>query len=565
MDENYLDQLLKAVENQNNTMEEPEDLTSADSSVQESQMEEKLSEDAASIQGVAWSDAEIPVDEISELDKLDELADLDMDNLDFEDIDFDDLDITKMDVNPVPLKKEMENLEFLDIDEKYLDDSDAQAFEEEFKRMKDAEKAEKAGTPDAIYDDQDFVNTLEQETPAESSAPEENSLDDSFLEDNDLENSEELTDIDAMMEEVFGESTGKDKSSLDSTADTSEQDILFDLDGIKDADFELKAGSDADTSSVAEPEEKSTDDDMDDLFAMLGIEENTVAKEASAMPDMENEIPDFEIPPELADVQDINEKKKKKGFMDILFGEEEEDEVLTPEQEEELKKAKEEKKKAKLAKKEAQKGAKAEKKKEAKENKTAKMNAKKAARKAEDERILAEEGPEKKLNKPLVVIIMIFFLAIGGIVIVGSNVFDYTLVITKAKNYFERQKYGLAYREVIGVDVKKKDEELESRIYTVMYVERQYEAYQNYMLMDCPDLALNALLSGLDKYDEYYQDAVELDIVEDLDYAKAEIISALSSTYGLSEEDAKEILALDNTEYTQRIQDMTANISLEAE
>ncbi len=562
MDENYLDQLLKAVENQNSTLEEPEGFLSADSSVPESELEEKLSEDASAIHGIALSDAEIPVDEISELDQLDELADLDMDNLDFEDIDFDDLDITKMDVNPVQLKKELENLEFLNIDEKYLDDSAAQEFEEEFYRMKDAEKAEKAGTPEAIYEDQDFVNTLEPEAPNIISESEGNSLEDSFIGDSDLEDSSDLiTDIDALMEEVFGESAGKDKSSADSPTDTAEPDTVSDSEEVKEAVSASEAGPDENVSLMEEDRTKSSGDDMDDLFAMLGIEENSATAAASAMPDMENEIPDFEIPPELADVQDINEKKKKNGFMDILFGEEGEDEVLTPEQEEELKKAKEEKKKAKLAKK----GAKAEKKKADKDNKTAQMNAKKAARKAEDERILAEEGPEKKLNKPFVVIIMIFFLAVGGIVIIGSNVFDYTLVITKAKTYFERQKYGLAYREIIGVEVKEKDEELESRIYTVMYVERQYEAYRNYMLMDNPDLALDALLSGLDRYDEYYGDAVELDIVEDLDYAKTEIISALYSTYGLTEEDARDILSLNDSDYTKKIQDMTANMTLNAE
>lgn len=552
MDENYLDQLLKAVENQNSTMEEPEEFISEDESVQDSDMEEKLSEDASAVPGVAWSDAEIPVDEISELDELDELADLDMDALDFEDIDFDDIDVTKMDVNPVPLKNELDNLEFMDIDEQYLDDSDAQAFEEEFKRMKEAEKAEKAGTPEAVYEDQDFVNTLEPEMQGAAFGAEEADMNmdmdmdanmgmgmdtdtDAYASvpgDSDLDDSGDMmTDIDALMNEVFGESGGTEFSK------------------------------EPETPSMEKEEPENSDNDMDDLFAMLGIEENSATTAASSMPDVENEIPDFEIPPELADVKDMNETKKKKGFMDILFGEEDDEEVLTPEQEEELKKEKEEKKKAKLAKKAEKRGEKAEKKKTVKDNKAVRLNEKKAARKAEEERILAEEGPEKKLNKPLVVIIMVFFLALGGIVIAGSSIFDYSLAITKAKGYFERQKYGLAYREIIGVDVRQKDEDLESRIYTVMYVERQYEAYQNYVGMDAPDLALNALLSGLDKYDEYYADAVELDIVEDLDYAKTEIVSALYSTYGLTEADAREILALEDSEYTERIQDMTADMT----
>ena len=149
--------------------------------------------------------------------------------------------------------------------------------------------------------------------------------------------------------------------------------------------------------------------------------------------------------------------------------------------------------------------------------------------------------------------------------IVGTNVFDYTLVITKAKNYFERQKYGLAYREIVGVEVKEKDEELESRIYTVMFVERQYEAYQNYVKMNRPDQALNALLIGLDKYDEYYEEAVELDIVSDIDYAKGEILTALQEVFGMSESDAKELIALDNAKYTEAIKRITDNTTFQVE
>lgn len=555
MDENYLDQLLKTVENQNSTLDESDELKSDPQTAPDLELEENLSADASAVQSVAWSDAEIPVDEISELDELDELADLDMGQMDFEDIDFDDLDITKMDVNPVQLKQELDNLEFLDIDEKYLDDSEAKAFEEEFKRMKDAEKAEKAGTLDAIYEDQDFVNTFDDEP---SPIPLEPEIDAAST---DGESEDLITDIDALMEEVFGEPVGKDLASMNA----KEQSVTADTESSVDDTMEQSVASDIASSHGETESVKTADDDMDDLFAMLGIEENSATMAASAMPDMNHEIPDFEIPPELEDVPDIHEKAKKKGFMDILFGEEEEDDVLTPEQEEELKKEKEEKKKAKLAKKTEKKQAKAEKKQADKEQKTAKANEKKAVRKAEEERILAEDGPEKKLNKPLVIIIMIFFLAIGGIVIVGSGIFDYSLVITKAKSYFERQKYGLAYREIVGVQIKEKDEELEDRIYTVMYVERQYEAYQNYVLMDNPNLALDALLCGLEKYDAYYGDAVALDIVEDLDYVRDEIIDALNTTYGLSEEDARDILSLTDSEYTEKIQELTEGMSFRVE
>lgn len=538
MDENYLDQLLRNAENNNGDIPEEPDMeevvTQEEARAEEVQMEEALSADAETVQDVALSDAEIPAEEISELDALDEQADLDIDSMDFDDIDFDDLDVTSMNTNPVPFQKELEDINELSIDEEYLDDLD---FEKEFQQMKDEEER----TPK----DTDFVNTLDPvEEPVEESGQEEEiGTESSDIQEtvaSDLEDSSTGgMDADSLFEEVFG--------SPDS--ESAEQET------------EVRASDESVTMQEAASDQGQTNDssnEMDDLFSMLGIEGNGTD---TSMPT--DEIPDFDIPPELADVKDVKQEKKKSRFMEILFGDDEDDEP-TPEQLEALEKEKEEKLQAKLAKKEQKKAQKAEndaKKKEAKAQKTAQVTAKKEARKAEDERILAEDGPEKKLNKVLVAIVMIFFLAIGGTVILGTTIFDYTLVITKATNYFERQRYGMAYREIIGVDVKEKDQELKDKIYTVMYVERQYEAYQNYVSMNRPDLALDALLQGLGKYDTYYDDAVELGIVDDLDFARAEILQALNTTYGLSESEAKEILRLAPSEYTSRVNAMTLNIS----
>lgn len=507
MDENYLDQLLKEVEKQNIVTPEPEEDVASEMqdfiSQKDLEMEQTLSEDAEHIQDVAWSDSEISTDEISELDQLDELADLDMESLDFEDIDFDDIDITKMDINPTSLQQEFEHLEDMNIDETYLDESDDQAFEQEIQQMK--------------TDDEDVQKDL---------------------------------DVDSLLEEVF--STPSDEMSDAGTLDAQSMNDM--LNAMADA----SATGDDNNSATGSDDNSS---DMDDLFAMLGIEGGSAISQPIPESD---EIPDFEIPPELADVPDINdEKKKKKGFMDLLFGDDEDD-MLSPEQEAELAKQKEEKLQAKLAKKEQQKEKKAAadaKKAASKKEKSAQATAKKAARKAADEKALAEDGPEKKLNKPLSVIIILFFLIVGAVIIIGTNIFDYTLVITKATNYFERQKYGMAYREIVGVVVKEQDQELEDKIYTVMYVERQYEAYENYVKMNRPDMALDALIQGLGKYDSYYNDAVELGIEEDLNTARDKIVTALDATFHLNPEDAYGLLQLESGDYTNRIRQITGNMS----
>lgn len=520
MDENYLDQLLKNVEEDDvvtgsgrTGVTEPEKSDMA----LDMDMEKNLETDSSNIQGVAWSDAEIPTEEISELDELDKLADMDMNDMDFADIDFDDIDVTKMDYDELKSPLNAEDINDLQIDEKYLDEPADNDFEQEFLEKKQDESA----------------------VDPQSEIPDD-------------------TDIDAMFKEVFGDE-GPDLQSPESVEMQhieepevmDEQEVPLETEEtVSETEQKLPAEDTGDASSGA---------DMDDLFAMLGLDANT--EMTATVPD-KDEIPDFEIPPEMEDLKDIGEiepEKKKKSFMDVLFGEDDSDEP-TPEELEEKRQKKEE---AKLKRKEENKEKKAaqnEKKQKNQKEKQAKLASKKAARKAEEAKLLAAEGPEKKLNKPLCVIVILFFLCIGGAVILGTNVFDYTLVITKATSYFERQKYGMAYREILGVNVKEQDKDLESRIYTVMYVERQYEAYENYRVMDKPDKALDSLLQGLAKYDDYYQEAQTLNILDDYNYAKNQIVTALNEAYGMTEADALELLQLPDQEYTEQIRLRSADV-----
>ena len=520
MDENYLDQLLKNVEEDDvvtgsgrTGVTEPEKSDMA----LDMDMEKNLETDSSNIQGVAWSDAEIPTEEISELDELDKLADMDMNDMDFADIDFDDIDVTKMDYDELKSPLNAEDINDLQIDEKYLDEPADNDFEQEFLEKKQDESA----------------------VDPQSEIPDD-------------------TDIDAMFKEVFGDE-GPDLQSPESVEMQhieepevmDEQEVPLETEeAVSETEQKLPAEDTGDASSGA---------DMDDLFAMLGLDANT--EMTATVPD-KDEIPDFEIPPEMEDLKDLGEiepEKKKKSFMDVLFGEDDSDEPTL----EELEEKRQKKEEAKLKRKEENKEKKAaqnEKKQKNQKEKQAKLASKKAARKAEEAKLLAAEGPEKKLNKPLCVIVILFFLCIGGAVILGTNVFDYTLVITKATTYFERQKYGMAYREILGVNVKEQDKDLESRIYTVMYVERQYEAYENYRVMDKPDKALDSLLQGLAKYDDYYQEAQTLNILDDYNYAKNQIVTALNEVYGMTEADALELLQLPDQEYTEQIRLRSADV-----
>ena len=82
-----------------------------------------------------------------------------------------------------------------------------------------------------------------------------------------------------------------------------------------------------------------------------------------------------------------------------------------------------------------------------------------------------------------------------------------------------------------------------------MYVERLYESYENNMKINRPDKALDSLIRGLEKYDEHYEEAVELEIVDDINLCRQNIIAALGNTFGISEDVAYQIMGYNGQEY----------------
>ena len=115
------------------------------------------------------------------------------------------------------------------------------------------------------------------------------------------------------------------------------------------------------------------------------------------------------------------------------------------------------------------------------------------------------------------------------------------------------KKYTQAYQEILGKDIKKKDKDTYDTIVTVMRVQRSINSYENYdKLKYYPD-ALNALLVGLRKYDENIKAGRELEVEKDMDSCRAEILSILGDEFGLSEQEAYEILSMEKQAYTNKV------------
>lgn len=237
-----------------------------------------------------------------------------------------------------------------------------------------------------------------------------------------------------------------------------------------------------------------------------------------------------------------------KGLFDNVKNEETEKEFLKEKELEEVKivqkAAKKEQKIAKAATKKAKKA-------EAKKSKLAA----KAAKKAEKvNRLVEEEQDHSKINKNGAAVVFVAFATLCAVIVLGTNTFSYSASIDQAEDYFARRKYTKAYNEISGVAVKKDDQELANKIKTVMYVNNEYDSYNNYYAIQYYAEALNSLLNGLTKYDLYLEQASELGVKSDLQYVKSQILEELDEKYNLDEESAKKIASEEDQEkYSDKV------------
>lgn len=196
-----------------------------------------------------------------------------------------------------------------------------------------------------------------------------------------------------------------------------------------------------------------------------------------------------------------------------------------------------------------------------KQSKKAEKLAKKLEKKEKKKNVIQVieeiEEEEGRINRLGASVVFVFFGILVMLLIIGTNIFAYSLSVKNAKIYFDRHKYTEAYNEVYGIDIKDEDIGLYDKIMTVMYVNKQLNSYNNYYAMKKYPEALDSLLKGLSRYDKYIELATMLGINTDLDYVREQIIAELDNVFHLSEEAAMGILKNENqAEYSIDVYDV---------
>ena len=456
-----------------------------------------------------------------------------------------------------------------DLDDSFLDDMD---LDELVSPLEDVADNSEVSAKDIQVGNEN--KDIESEEPAQNE---------------DVKNSEETTDSDDIeTEETILEDTPVDE--VTEISESTDEEPEIEADSGEETGFE--SGEELGTEIGEEIGGETGSDEEDEISF-----DETGAIEADDSLPLESSLDDMGEPEILSDKEIKSGKSSKKGksgkkdtsgkkgffagvfhklFANIPLTEEELAAIPTPEQEEEARKEKEaeaaKKKEEKKAAADAGKKKKAEEaKKKAADNKAkkaAKDAAKKAAKKeAELKRLRAEalEQPEGKINKAGAIIIFLFFIVAAAVVIVGTNIFSYDISIADATYKFGNHKYTEAYEGIRGLEIKEKDMEIHDKIYTVMFVNKQLNSYNNFFAMGDYASALDSLIKGLSRYDKYIALARQLGIHTDLDYVRKQIMAELQNVYGVSEREALELMEMtDRQDYSERIYAIVSKLDTKA-
>lgn len=353
----------------------------------------------------------------------------------------------------------------------------------------------------------------------------------------------------------------------------------------ENSDFEVDAELDSLFEEVTEPihSEIKNDDEVEDLNSILGLDSDNDEELDKIMNEMSSGSFDGNSDSDdsgssvdnSSDDKDDKKSNPKKSLWKRLFGnildktpkqiEEEEklEELKEQEKKEkaEIEKAKAAEKKKKAEADKAKAKAEAEIAKKAKEAKKAEQKAaekEKARKKKEEALALAEfEVEHGRINRAGATILFVIFAILTIIIIIGTNIYSYNLSIENAREDFEIKKYNDAYYEVYGLNIQAEDIELYDRIMTVMYVNTQLNSYEYYMTSNSREKALDSLLKGLERYNKYLKLAITLDIKEDLNYVRDQILDKLLTEFNITEDQAYNMIVIDdNIDYSDYIYEL---------
>lgn len=428
-----------------------------------------------------------------------------------------------------------------------------------------------ASLDESIVPDQDVIlDAINAEEESEDATIDELQKNDSVKD----ELTTDVSDIEELLKSVEEENDTEEKNHVEN----QDQDLLSMLESMgEDSDLaEIGELLNKDENhEVIETEKTDAEEssDISDILSAIGDEDADAIETDGAAVNVAESGPEqptkekkklFGKKKKKVETEAEAEKSetKKKGFfaklLDIFF---EEDDLDTEEPGVGEEGASEENQ-AIMAELDGRKKPKAKKEKKEKEKKPKKQKApkEKKAPKPKKEKKPKEvkepdpnKKPEKKIPRKKIILVAIFAMSVFSGIYVLTSMVPETMAVQTAKEAYSQGDYRTVYTTLAGMDLNEEETALFRRTTVILEIQGKFESYLNYQKMGMGMEALNALLKGIEKYDKLYSYGEEYGVTVELDKNYQEIITALNDNYGLSEEEARQILDYDRVTYTKKL------------
>ena len=449
--------------------------------------------------------------------------------------------------------------------------NDPETIARQAKEKLEAENAVKeANEPEREADADAKLEALLDNTPLEEAAEAKLTSDDnSELSDDDMKrlmnmNLDDIIDHvksdSTSIDDLFGSSPDKETEHNEKSADTQAQTISA------DDKKKLKPQKEGFFKKIKKVFFDSLEDDTETVESASeavgekeSIEENVVKDSSDKGKTSSGNEPKDENEQIIEDVfgnkSTLDESQvPKKGFfarlkyrleqMKAKHIEEDKAEEEAERLDEEEKQKNKELKKAVAAEKKEQKKQAGEAKKAQKANKPKKVKPKKVKKPKEPPK------PQDILKiKPVSIVMLVLFVAgVSVLISVLSSGFYYNNSVSLAKDYYSNEQYEKAYDKLSGIKLNGSDKTLYEQASTIMYVQKQYDSYENYMKLNMKTEALDSLIKGVNRYNSLRPQAQELGIDNKLTAVYKQIVLALQDTFKISETEAIGLSSMSDTD-----------------
>ncbi|MCR5655684.1 MAG: hypothetical protein K6G07_08630 [Lachnospiraceae bacterium] len=183
---------------------------------------------------------------------------------------------------------------------------------------------------------------------------------------------------------------------------------------------------------------------------------------------------------------------------------------------------------------------------------------KKKAKKPKKEKPVEVEEPGKKLPKKMVRRIFVLCFSVLVALLLIIFVVPGLLNTQRARNAYEDKDYQAAYEAFLGNKLNDSDKILMKKSTMMVTLENKYSLAKAFMKAERKDSALNALLEGVAYYDDNLASIEEYNIVDEANKRLTLIIDLLSSEFGVSADNARELLSLSALDYTHRVKEISS-------